>query len=263
MPKEYQSATKIEKCSEVFCMILPSDNEAAEVVEPGEKPLNLPTSFVSAEGSPVLRFSDPVATIGRDHFNSVMLIERLIERIAVVGLVADEPVRVARYPEAIESVFDQSHFSRRSAFCPSGDRKTITGDDNHDLGFLSPTWSPPFCLNESPVVEALFHVELAAVSKRLGKLDQQIFEESLLPPILKSSMDRLVVPVAFRQIHPLGSNVQNPEDPVENVQPIGPGALPFVGSNRVFREDGADDFPSIHYRDLDQVSVDNQTKFNL
>ena len=142
MPKEYQSATKIEKCSEVFCMILPSDNEAAEVVEPGEKPLNLPTSFVSAEGSPVLRFSDPGATIGRDHFNSVMLIERLIERIAVVGLVADEPVRVARYPEAIESVFDQSHFSRRSAFCPSGDRKTIAVNDCHDLGSFAPLGLP-------------------------------------------------------------------------------------------------------------------------
>lgn len=221
----------------------------------------------------ILGAPDPIRSICPEHLDPVELGQVAIERIAVVSVaigclrftpaVYNQALGLADHPEIFEGRFDQFHLNRRSAFCPSGDRKTITGDDNHDLGFLSPTWSPPFCLNESPVVEALFHVELAAVSKRLGKLDQQIFEESLLPPILKSSMDRLVVPVAFRQIHPLGSNVQNPEDPVENVQPIGPGALPFVGSNRVFREDGADDFPSIHYRDLDQVSVDNQTKFNL
>ena len=43
MPKQDNCASEIEECGEVFSMIFPSDNEAAEVVEPGKKPFHLPT----------------------------------------------------------------------------------------------------------------------------------------------------------------------------------------------------------------------------
>ena len=148
MSEEYQSATEIEESREVFRMILPPDNEAAEVVEPGEKPLNLPTPFVSAERSPVLCPPNPVPSIGRDHLSPVLFGNLFVERIAIVSFVADESLRIARHPKTIESVLDQGHFSRRSAFRPSGDRKTIAVNDCHDLGSLAPLClpdlAPPF-----------------------------------------------------------------------------------------------------------------------
>jgi len=72
----------------------------------------------------------------------------LVERIAVVSFVPDEPLRITRNPETIEGVFDQSHFSRRSAFCPSGDRKTIAVNDCRDLG----SFTHPCSDDKSPPV---------------------------------------------------------------------------------------------------------------
>ena len=56
-------------------------------------------------------------------------------------------------------------------------------------------------------------------------------------------MNRLVVPIACRQIRPLGAGAHNPEDSVENGATVAPRHPSLVGANRVLRKDGADDFP--------------------
>jgi hypothetical protein len=148
MPEEDYSAAEVEESSEVFSMIFPPDDETSEVVEPGEESLDLPTSFVSTERSSILCAANTVPPIRCDHFGPILVREFVIERVAIVGFVPDEPLRITANPETIESVFDQGHFSRRSAFCPSGDRKTIAVNDCHDLGSFAPLGlsdlAPPF-----------------------------------------------------------------------------------------------------------------------
>jgi len=62
----------------------------AEVVHPREEPLHLPTLSVAAQLAPILAPAS-IAPVGRDHLDVVVVPERAIERVRVVGFVADEP----------------------------------------------------------------------------------------------------------------------------------------------------------------------------
>src|SRR5215469_18580110 len=75
--------------------------------------------------------------MGRDQFDAVALAQALIQRITVVGLVADQSRRRGLAEAGLESSFDQSAFMRRSARNPGGERKTMAVGNCHDLGPLS------------------------------------------------------------------------------------------------------------------------------
>lgn len=94
MPEEDYSAAEVEESSEVFSMIFPPDDETSEVVEPGEESLDLPTSFVSTERSSILCAANTVPPIRCDHFGPILVREFVIERVAIVGFVPDEPLRI-------------------------------------------------------------------------------------------------------------------------------------------------------------------------
>jgi hypothetical protein len=61
----------------------------------------------------------------------------LIQSVAVVGLVPDQPLRRALGKSALKSVFDKSYLAPGSIFDTYGDRKTIAVCDCHDLGPLA------------------------------------------------------------------------------------------------------------------------------
>ena len=79
----------MDKAEEVFDVVLPSGDEAAEVVHPGEEPFHSPAPFVASQLSPILRLAS-APTVGRDHFDAVLVGEHLIERVRIVGFVADQ-----------------------------------------------------------------------------------------------------------------------------------------------------------------------------
>jgi len=58
-------------------------------VKPSEKPFDFPAPHVATKGSSVLSFSS-FAPIGSDHFDAVQVAKPRVQRIAVVGLVADQ-----------------------------------------------------------------------------------------------------------------------------------------------------------------------------
>lgn len=148
MPEKNHGTSEIEKSSKVFVVIFPADHQPPEVVKPREKALHFPTPAISAQRSPILGAADSIGSVRRDHLNAAGLGKIAIKRIAVVGLVTNEPLGSFGQKQVIQRRFHQSHFSRRSAFCPSGDRKTIAVDDSHDLGSLAslglPDLEPPF-----------------------------------------------------------------------------------------------------------------------
>lgn len=96
MSEEDYSAAEVEESSEVFRMVFPPDDEASEVVEPGKKALDLPSSFVSAQRSAVLSAANPIPPVRSNHLGPVLVCELLVERIAIVSFVPDEPLWITR-----------------------------------------------------------------------------------------------------------------------------------------------------------------------
>src|ERR1700744_1262276 len=89
-----------------------------------------------------------VDLVGRDQLRAVFLHELVVELVAVVGLVTNQTFRHFGYHPCFQRGLDQFHLSRRSAFCPQGERKTSAVCNAHDLGAFAPLGfpdeSPPF-----------------------------------------------------------------------------------------------------------------------
>lgn len=96
-------------------MIFESSNQPAIVLQPGEQPLHLPTSLVASQGPAVLclRFG-AIAFVRGDQRHA--LVQALkVQRVAVVGLVADEPFGPAPGQATVDQVRDEPGLVRRSA----------------------------------------------------------------------------------------------------------------------------------------------------
>ena len=72
MSEEHVDASELDESEEVFDVELPSSDEPAEVVHPGEESFDLPALFVAAKLAPILRFAS-VATVRRDEFDTVFV----------------------------------------------------------------------------------------------------------------------------------------------------------------------------------------------
>jgi len=119
-------------------MIFIPYHDPPEIVEPGEEAFHLPSSPVSPERPPILCLGPfPPALMRRDHFDA-QAGQRLVQAIAVIGLVADEPFGQPEEKTAPEGSLDQFHFMRRSTFHVSGDRKTRSVCNGHDLRAFAP-----------------------------------------------------------------------------------------------------------------------------
>src|SRR5579872_7174136 len=136
MSEQHVKAGKVDEAEEVLDVVFPASDETAEVVHPSEEPLHLPALSVAAELAAILT-SAPVAPIGRDHLDVVFLAERAVERVRVVGLVADEPGGELVEEASCQNVLHKLALGRRSAVDRYGERKTVTSGDSDDLRALA------------------------------------------------------------------------------------------------------------------------------
>ena len=90
MPEQHHEASKLDKSEEVFDVVFPSSDEAAEGVHPGKEPLHFPAPAIAAQFASVLALAAPVP-VRRDQLDAVVLSKRFVEFVRVVGFVADEP----------------------------------------------------------------------------------------------------------------------------------------------------------------------------
>src|SRR5277367_842014 len=129
-------------------MIFVTDHQPAEVEQPCKEAFDLPAPPVSSQRTSVLGGFTPVDFVGRNHFRAVLLHQLFIESVTVVRLVPDQPFGHIGHHPCLQGGGHQFHFSRRSAFCPQGERKTMAVRNAHDLGALAPLGfphqSPPF-----------------------------------------------------------------------------------------------------------------------
>lgn len=117
-------------------MTLPAYDESSEVVKPREEAFDLPAAAVTTQFATVLRPQAPVGSVRRDHPDPTCS-KPLIERVAVVGFVADHALGEFGEEALLERRLDERDFIRRSACNPCGDRKTVTVCQGHDLGALA------------------------------------------------------------------------------------------------------------------------------
>lgn len=132
-------------------MVLVPHCNPPKVVEPSEQPLDPPAPTVALQGPAILRFA-PIAPIRGNHLDPSLLPELLIQGVAVVSLVANQPLRLSVEKSRLKSVLDKSYFVPRSTLDTYGDRKTRAVCDCHDLGPLTPLGfadtEPPFLAGE-------------------------------------------------------------------------------------------------------------------
>ena len=90
-PQQDDDVSKLEHTEEVIKMVFIPDNQPSEVVEPCEQPFDLPALAISPNGASILSFgSFSTGPVRRDHLDAYVL-QVLVKRVAVIGLVADDP----------------------------------------------------------------------------------------------------------------------------------------------------------------------------
>src|SRR5882672_8346640 len=90
MPQEDNEAAKLKHGEKVGLVIFPAAHKSAEVVEPSEETLDFPAAAVAAQFAAVLSvLPTAIVLVGRDQPDTMFLPKAVIERITVVGAVAD------------------------------------------------------------------------------------------------------------------------------------------------------------------------------
>jgi hypothetical protein len=116
-------------------MVFVSDNQPSEVLKPGKQAFNLPPAPIAPQLPTILglRFF-PSSAVRCNHFNTAFIKHLTVQLIAVVGFVANQFIRRILGKAAVYRRTNELYLMGRSAFNVSGDRKTSSVCDCHDLG---------------------------------------------------------------------------------------------------------------------------------
>jgi hypothetical protein len=173
MSREDNEAAELEHAEEVGFLMFPTADESAEVVKPSEEALDFPAAAVTTQFAAVLSaLPAAIVLVGRNESDAMFLQQALVQRIAVVGAVADHSFWLGSRETPRDGRFNQSRFMRRSAGNAAGDRKTMAVCDRHDFAaFATASWADS---------SAPFFAELKLASMKVS-------DKSILPRSRKSS----------------------------------------------------------------------------
>ncbi len=119
-------------------MTFPTNDDATVVMQPGEQPLHLPAPPIAAQRSTILREGFAARRVVRsDHLHAVVLSQPLVQPVAVVGAIADQPFGEFVEESLFQRGLDERDFMRRSAGHVEGERKTMAVADRHDFATLT------------------------------------------------------------------------------------------------------------------------------
>ena len=119
-------------------MIIETNQNPTEILQPRKQALDFPASFVTAKFSPVLRFGAlSIGFMRRDQLG-FKLGEPLIQQVRIISFVADQLFRSSVGKARTKSLLEKSDFMRRSRVCVDGDRKTSAICHCHEFRTLAP-----------------------------------------------------------------------------------------------------------------------------
>ena len=124
--------------------MLMTNQQSAELTEPGIGSLHDPSAFVAPHLAPVFIPAPLVVlSVGRDQFDGPFL-QALAQRTGVVASIGDYPPGLcpraafrAWDADFLERGFRKRNFCRRGTFQPNSQRKTLTVDQYHPLRSLA------------------------------------------------------------------------------------------------------------------------------
>jgi hypothetical protein len=148
MSEQQVEAGKVDEAEEVLDVVFPSSDAAAEVVHPGEEPLHFPAFSITAQLAAILSSAFASAPVRSNQFDPILVLEFGVERVRVVGLIADEACRELVEKASGKNFFNKLALGWRSALDRYGERKTVISGDSDDLGALAAAGGtdskPPF-----------------------------------------------------------------------------------------------------------------------
>ena len=103
-------------------MVLPTDHQATEPVQPSEQSLDVPSLAIATQRTAILCGLASATAVRRDQFDVVFTLEPLVQPVTVVGPVANQFCRELVEEALAEDFFDelglQSAPSRRTDGSP-------------------------------------------------------------------------------------------------------------------------------------------------
>ena len=128
---------------EVCGSFFPAGHESSETHEPSKESFDLPAVAVAIESLRVLRGrSFSPCPMGRNEFDAELGFELIVERVAVVGLVADQDLGGFFGESGVKGVNDELTLMSRTTRSPNGERKAIAVCHCHDLGRFAAASDP-------------------------------------------------------------------------------------------------------------------------
>jgi len=134
MPQEDHSAGKVNHPEEILWVMLPANDDATIVMQPGEQSFDFPAAPIASEDATVLcGLSAARGIVWCDQFNTEALTDFCIERVAVVSAVTDHSLGHFGEEALLDRGSYELGFMWRSAGHVHGERKTMAVADRHDF----------------------------------------------------------------------------------------------------------------------------------
>lgn len=219
--------------------LLPADAEPAVVLEPGDGAFDGPPTSIASEHSPVLRdvLRLAIAPMRRDEV-AAHAGELIVERVAVVGLVAADAIGRHACEHEVEEALDELALVGRGRRGVDGHGQAAGIDQHHDFHAFSgfgdaDAIAAALGLAEGGIDEALVKPVAVTFIDEASGFTHDPLEDAGLGPGGKPAMDRALAAEASGQVLPLGTVVEDPEDALERTTLVRRGASTLGRHGRV------------------------------
>jgi hypothetical protein len=92
MPQEDDGRGQLQESPKILDVIFVANNQPSKVKKPSEHALDFPAAHIPAQRPAILSLATS-GSVGRNHFCAEVLHQLFVQPVAVVGLVADQPIR--------------------------------------------------------------------------------------------------------------------------------------------------------------------------
>src|SRR5580704_3147177 len=92
MSQENDGRSQVKHSEEVVWVTFPADHDAAIVMQPRKQTFDFPSTTIASQGAPIWsQSSGAKASVWSEHLDAVVFHQALIETVAIVGAVTDQP----------------------------------------------------------------------------------------------------------------------------------------------------------------------------
>ena len=150
----------MKHAQEIFHMIFISYNDTSEIMKPCKEAFNLPSSLIWPQLSAILGFCLlSISFVRCNQFNTTIVHQLFIKGITVIRFVTNYLIRRIFGEPTVNCLLHKLYFVWGSTFHTSGDRKTRSVCDCHDLGAfatlrLADSKTPFFAGAKQPSINA-------------------------------------------------------------------------------------------------------------